>query len=146
MAARVPTPHLSRPSGYEEKKAIDLPKPYKLRRFYTPSEVSRHNQHNDCWVSFFYGVYDLTKLLSDNRDRQSALCEPISKAAGSDITHWFDPLTQEPKRAVDSETNLVWWHTPMGRYLHIPPMVPDSSWDPSSFALPWWKDASLRIG
>jgi len=43
MAARVPTPHLSRPSGYKENKAIDLAKPYKLRRYYTPSEVSRHN-------------------------------------------------------------------------------------------------------
>ena len=93
MAARLPTPHLSRPSGYEETKAINLPKPYKLRRYYTPSEVSRHNSHNDCWVSFFLGVYDLTKLLADNRDSQSALCIPIIQAAGSDITHWFDPTT-----------------------------------------------------
>ena len=95
MAARVPTPHLSRPSGYEESKAVNLPKPFKLRRFYTPSEVARHNTHNDCWVSFFYGVYDLTKLLADNRDTQGALCIPIGNAAGSDITHWFDPMSQE---------------------------------------------------
>ena len=95
MAARVPTPHLSRPSGYEENKAVNLPKPYKLRRFYTPSEVTRHNTHSDCWVSFFYGVYDLTKLLADNRNKQSALCVPIGNASGNDITHWFDPLTQE---------------------------------------------------
>ena len=95
MAARVPTPHLSRPSGYEQAKAENLPKPYKLRRYYTPSEVSRHNQHNDCWVSFFYGVYDMTKLLSDNQAKQGALCVPIAKAAGTDITHWFDPFKQE---------------------------------------------------
>ena len=93
MAARVPTPHLSKPSGYEESKALDLAKPYKLRRYYTPSEVSRHNTHNDCWVSFFYGVYDLTKLLHDNKAKQGELCLPIAKAAGNDITHWFDPLT-----------------------------------------------------
>lgn len=67
MAARVPTPQLSRPSGYEKTRAENLPKPFKLRRFYTPSEVSRHNSYNDCWVSFFYGVYDLTKLLGDNQ-------------------------------------------------------------------------------
>ena len=34
----------------------------------------------------------------------------------------------------------------MGRYLHIPPMIPDSAWDPNSFMLPWWKDVGLRIG
>lgn len=106
MAARVPTPHLSRPSGYEETKAVNLPKPYKLRRFYTPSEVSRHNTHSDCWVSFFYGVYDLTKLLADNRDKQSALCIPIGNAAGSDITHWFDPLTQEVSRVAKARHRL----------------------------------------
>ena len=95
MAARVPTPHLSRPSKYEESKTVDLPKPFKLRRYYTPSEVSRHNSHDDCWVSFFYGVYDLSKLLHDNREKRSELCGPIGNAAGTDITHWFDPLTQE---------------------------------------------------
>jgi len=102
MAARVPTPSLSRPSGYEEKKAVNLPKPFKIRRFYTPSEVSRHNSYSDCWVSFFYNVYDLTKLLADNRDKQSALCVPIATASGTDITHWFDPLTQEVSRRVRS--------------------------------------------
>ena len=91
MAARVPTPHLSRPTGYEESKSIALPKPYKLRRYYTPSEVARHNMQDDCWVSFFYGVYDLTKLLADNHEKQGQLCIPIAKAAGTDITHWFDP-------------------------------------------------------
>ena len=95
MAARVPTPHLSRPSGYDKNMSENLPKPYKLRRFYTPSEVSRHNQHSDCWVSFFYGVYDLTKLLADNQRKQGALCIPIAKAAGTDITHWFDVRSEE---------------------------------------------------
>ena len=102
MAARVPTPHMSRPSGYKQNLAQDLPKPFKLRRYYTPSEVSRHNTYSDCWVSFFYGVYDLTKLLADNRASQNALCIPIANAAGSDITHWFDPQTQDV-----SETCLI---------------------------------------
>jgi hypothetical protein len=52
----------------------------------------------------------------------------------------------QPKRAVDSQKNLFWWHCPLGRYLHIPPITPDSNWDSESFSLPWWKDESLRIG
>ena len=146
MAARVPTPQLSQPSGYQDGKSVNLPKPFKLRRFYTPGEVARHNTANDCWVSFFYGVYDLTKLIHDNLENQAALCKPIYDVAGSDISHWFDPISQEPKRAVNPETNLYWWHCPTGRYLHIPPMIPDSTWDPTSFLLPWWKDVGLRIG
>ena len=52
----------------------------------------------------------------------------------------------QPRRAIDPKTNLYWWHCPLGRYLHIPPICPDSKWDPDSFSTPWWKDQSLRIG
>jgi cytochrome b involved in lipid metabolism len=62
MAARVPTPHQSEMSNL--KDATHLPAPYKLRRYYTPEEVAAHATHDDCWVSFFNGVYDLTKLLA----------------------------------------------------------------------------------
>ena len=61
MAARVPTPHFSKHSGY--KDARHLPKPFKLRRYYTPKEVAFHNTSDDCWVSFFDEVYDLSKLI-----------------------------------------------------------------------------------
>lgn len=90
MAARIPTPMLSKPSGY--KNAKHLPKPFKLRRYYTPREVSAHNTGDDCWVSFFDEVYDISKLIQDNFNAE---CEPLIKAAGTDITHWFDPLTKE---------------------------------------------------
>ena len=93
MSARIPTPTYSNPSGY--KNASHLPKPYKLRRYYTPEEVKLHCTADDCWVSFFNGVYDLTKLLADNMRDQSELCVPIAKVAGQDITHWFDLVTQE---------------------------------------------------
>lgn len=87
MSARVPTPQYSKESGHGYKH---LPKPYKLRRYYTPEEVALHCTSDDCWVSFFNGVYDLTKLLADNRAQFSELCTPIEKVAGTDITHWFD--------------------------------------------------------
>ena len=76
MSARVPTPNYSQPSGY--KKATHLPKPYKIRRFYTSEEVKLHQTADDCWVSFFNGVYDLTKLLADNQKDQGELCSPIA--------------------------------------------------------------------
>ena len=95
MAARVTTPQLSKPSGFKNEKAKEMPKPFKLRRYYSPSEVARHNNASDCWVSFFYGVYDLTRLIAENQETQGELCLPICKAAGTDISHWFDPATQE---------------------------------------------------
>jgi hypothetical protein len=70
----------------------------------------------------------------------------LINAAGTDISHWLDYDTQEPKMAVDPQTNMKWYYCPTGRYLHIPPLMPDSDWDPSSFSIPWWKDQSLCIG
>ena len=77
MAARILVPVFSKPSG--QKDAKHLPKPFKLRRYYTPKEVAAHNTSNDCWVSFFGEVYDLSKLIQDNF---SAECEPLIKSAG----------------------------------------------------------------
>ena len=90
MRARVPTPRESRPSKAEDIKII--PRPYKLRRFYTPKEVALHSTGTDCWVSFFDKVFDLTLLISKNH--ANPLCDPIVLAAGTDITHWFDPETE----------------------------------------------------
>ena len=59
MAATVPK--FSKVSGY--KDARHLPKPFKLRRYYSPAEVAAHNTASDCWVSFFDEVYDLSKLI-----------------------------------------------------------------------------------
>ena len=90
MAARVPTPKYSKPSGYKDAK--HLPKPFKLRRYYTPTEFSIHNTADDLWVSFFNEVYNLSKLIQDNHNES---CLPIIKAAGTDISHWFDQYNRE---------------------------------------------------
>ena len=58
MRARIPTPRQSELSKVKEAK--HLPRPYKLRRFYLQSEIALHNAKDDCWVSFFNQVYDLT--------------------------------------------------------------------------------------
>jgi len=92
MRARIPTPRSSQLSK-EKSEAKHLPRPYKLRRYYLASEVALHNTKDDCWVSFFGQVFDLTRLLQDNYT--SELCDPIVLAAGTDITHWFDPATRD---------------------------------------------------
>ena len=101
MAAKCLTPRYSKPSGKEECK--HLPAPYKMRRYYTPAEVEVHNTADDCWVSFFNRVYDISELIQDNRESEE--CEPIIQAAGSDITHWFDPKTRDPVTYIDPHTN-----------------------------------------
>lgn len=70
------------------------------------------------------------------------------QAAGTDITHWFDAHTRQPKKAVDRLTNIYWYYCPQGRYLHIPPIEPDSEWESLQFhkISPWWNDKSRCIG
>lgn len=83
----------------KEAELKSYPAPYKKRRYYTPDEVKAHSLANDCWVSFFNEVYDLTELIQKN---YSKLVEPIIKNAGEDITHWFDQETKD----VSKFTNL----------------------------------------
>ena len=91
MAARVSTPKYFKPSGLKDASK-QLPKPFKLRRYYTPTEVSQHNSASDCWLSFFNEVYDLSKLIQSQYCDE---CGPLIRAAGTDITHWFYPVTRE---------------------------------------------------
>lgn len=67
-----------------------------------------------------------------------AECDPIVLAAGTDITHWFDKVTQQPKTFIDEKTGRKQFLAPQGRYLHMPPETPDSDWNASDFIVPWW--------
>jgi len=53
MRARVPTPRAAEMTNMKETDSKCYPRPYKLRNYYTPKEVSEHNTHDDCWVSLF---------------------------------------------------------------------------------------------
>jgi cytochrome b involved in lipid metabolism len=75
--------------GDEYKR--NLPARYKLRKFYLPLEVAEHNAADNCWVSLFNKVFDLTQLIAENS--HSTLCDPIVLAAGTDISSWFDDNT-----------------------------------------------------
>lgn len=120
----------------------DIPKQYQLKRFYTPADVAMHNSSHNCWVSYFGNVYDLTPLLSEYK---GPLAQPIIDAAGSDISHWFDEHTGEPKTHVDAVTGLEEIYCPWGRYIHVPPQGPESDWS-TNFGTPWWSDRRYYVG
>ena len=82
----------------------NLPAPYQLRRYYLSSEIKEHNTADSCWVSLFQRVFDLTKLIQENY--ASDLVDPIVLNAGTDITHWFNNETREPKIVTDPETGI----------------------------------------
>mmetsp|Transcript_46650 Transcript_46650/g.68205 ORF Transcript_46650/g.68205 Transcript_46650/m.68205 type:complete len:240 (+) Transcript_46650:105-824(+) len=111
------------------------------RRYYTNDDLCIHNSAEDCWVSIYNQVYDLTDLISENR---GPLAQPIIEAAGQDISHWFTK-DMEVKTYVDPETNLNKAFTPNGRFIHVPPLFPTTKWR-TDFGTPWWKDEKYKIG
>ncbi|KAJ9510897.1 hypothetical protein QJQ45_027693, partial [Haematococcus lacustris] len=129
-----------------------------LRRYYTPYEVehavkirvAQHNTPEDCWVSFLGEVYELTRLIQRFPGK---ITEPIIKAAGTDISHWFDAKTRTVKTIICPVTELERFYTPMvrewwpaawqGRFPHVPPIEPVNNWD-TSFGIPWWRDKKYQ--
>ena len=87
----------------------------------TPAEVAKHNRADDLWVSSYGKVYNLTALVAENPGH---LVQPIIDAAGTDISHWFDPVTKTVKTWIDPETEFETPFTPMGVFLHCPPPTP----------------------
>jgi len=112
------------------------------QRYYTPAEVAAHNRADDLWVSFFGHVYNLTSLAAENPGH---LIHPIVEAAGTDISHWFDPVTKGVRTWIDPETEFETPFMPMGEFLHCPPPMPTTEWS-SNIVKPWWKDRKLQIG
>lgn len=113
------------------------------QRYYTPAEVALHDRADDVWVSLFHKVLDLTELVKENR---GLLVQPLIMAAGTDITHWFDETTKDPRTHIDPETEIEVPFVPMGRFLHCPPPEPDAAWSPPPDELPWWKDKQYVLG
>lgn len=141
--ARVPTPKISKKADamFEEDHLKDLPQLYKIRKYYLPQELAEHNTSDNCWVSFFNQVFDLSKLIAENYE--STLCDPIVLAAGTDISHWFDQNTREPKTYIDPKTNLKAFYCPNGRFLHVPPCNANSDVENevAPFDIPWWNNS-----
>ncbi|XP_061594781.1 cytochrome b5 domain-containing protein 1 [Cololabis saira] len=112
-------------------------------RYFTPAEVAAHVYLGDLWVSFLGKVVDLSALTG--RPEGDALLLPILDAAGTDISHWFDPTTRDVRRYVDPLTSCEGYYTPQGRFLNVPPPGPRSDWD-TPLDPPWWRDPALQVG
>jgi len=110
------------------------------RRYYMPSEVAQHNTPEDCWLSWFGEVYDLSPVLEQHKGIET---KPFVDSAGQDITHWFDPETRNLRQRF-GEAFVKLSFTPIGDVLHQPPSEPRSNWA-NDFEVPWWRDESLKI-
>ena len=64
----------------------------KTSAYLTKEDVALHRTSENLWVSKFGKVYDLTNLV---RTAPSGETEAIVRAAGTDITYWFDPNTKD---------------------------------------------------
>eukprot|EP00755_Sulcionema_specki_P029631 Sspe_Gene.92560::Locus_65017_Transcript_3_3_Confidence_0.500_Length_1320::g.92560::m.92560 len=113
-------------------------------RYLTPNEVRQHNTEDDAWVSIHGKVLDLTPLIAEYR---GSLTEPLVKAAGTDITHWFDKSGDTPdiRKCIDPNTGLQTLYQPNGRFIHVPTLAVDHSID-LGYEVPWWKDDKYVIG
>jgi Cytochrome b5-like Heme/Steroid binding domain len=110
------------------------------QQIYTPEEVAVHNIAEDCWVSIFDKVYDVTELIAENR---GVLADPIIRSAGCSISDWFDEKTRDVKTYVDPKRNIVVPYTPHGRFIHVPSSEPS---DEDIVETPWWLDNRYIIG
>jgi hypothetical protein len=112
------------------------------KRFFTPQEVRQHCSEDDAWVSARGKVLDLTPLIARYR---GTLTNPLVRVAGSDISHWFDPDTQDLRTTIDVETGLQTYAQPFGRFVHVPTLSVDTTID-LECETPWWQDSKLIIG
>jgi len=110
--------------------------------YYLKEEVAAHNLSDDCWVSKFGKVLDLTSLIKGRKD---LLAQPILKFAGQDVSHWFDARTGEVKTFVHPELHIKMPYTPHGRFVHVPPPEPVTNWE-TDFETPWWDDPKYIKG
>ena len=90
---------------------------------------------------------DVSPLVRDGS--YGSLADPMLDNAGKDVTHWFSVDRESGavslRTRVDPETNLVTPYTPHGRFIHVPPRDPTSTWR-TDFGTPWWCDTSLVVG
>jgi len=109
-------------------------------KYFTADEIGIHNCAEDCWVSIYDNVYEITSLIQENKN---ALAQPLIKAAGRSISNWFTK-NYDVKTHIDPTRNILMPYTPEGRFLHIPPDNP-AEWS-TKYDLPWWKDPKYIIG
>ena len=109
-------------------------------KYFTAEEVARHNCQEDCWVSIFTNVFNITPLIKENLGDLSA---PLLKNAGRSLSHWFNKDSGDIKSFIDPKRNFRLPYTPEGRFVDVPPP------DPREFLTkekPWWMDTKYMVG
>lgn len=110
-------------------------------KYYTADEVAQHNTAEDCWVSIYDNIHDLTDLIAENR---SILSAPLISAAGTSISHWFREDTRDLKTFIDPVRNICMPYTPYGRFIHVP--SPDPMDNCEIVETPWWLKSVCIVG
>lgn len=111
--------------------------------FYTTGDVAMHCTADNCWLSHHGKVYDYTPLIKES---PANLVESIIRAAGKDITFWFDPHTGDPHTMENPISGDPIYRLPNGLpLLHCPLPYPTKEIQVPP-ETPWWRDDSYEIG
>ena len=116
-------------------------------RWFMRKDVAHHCHYGDLWLSLLGRVLDLTNLVS--RHTGSAV-QPLIDAAGTDVSHWFDPSTGDVRTHVSPITEHEAPYTPRRNggvaFLHVPDHSRVASDVEAPPEVPWWRDESLVVG
>ncbi|KAL8448887.1 hypothetical protein Emed_003457 [Eimeria media] len=125
-----------RPAAYEGVDGRDVARPCPKGLVVLPEELRCHCSSTDCWVAVYGVVYDLSPLLSLNKNE---LALPLIQHAGKDISSWFCKEALQPLAIarVRSDTTEVYIH-PNAPFLHVP--------GSGCRDTPWWRDRRYVVG
>lgn len=138
--------------------------------YFLPEEVSIHNTNQDCWLTIYGVVKNVTRLIKQFQDTN--LIKPIIREAGQDVSYWFEMdglkpivntshITQPTNVLCSLEMHIFCFlqlkthlHPETGarvsmlpyRIPHEPIFEPDVSWEPNTATTPWWQDEKYNIG
>ncbi|KAL8426131.1 hypothetical protein ACSSS7_008253 [Eimeria intestinalis] len=126
----------ARPAAYEGVDGREVARPSPKGLLVLPEELQCHCSSIDCWVAVYGVIYDLSPLLSLNKNE---LALPLIQNAGKDISSWFCRDTLQPLAIsrVRNDTAELYIH-PNSPFLH----VPGSGWADT----PWWRDRRYVVG
>jgi hypothetical protein len=88
----------------------------------------------ECW--------DLTNLVQGYSNDEEY--QPIIRAAGSDISHWFNLATKSIRTAIDRETEMEIPHLAVPTFLHVPKVNLKTGVVP--LLQPWGQNESSKSG
>ncbi|KAL8275634.1 hypothetical protein Esti_000585 [Eimeria stiedai] len=126
----------ARPAAYEGVDGRDVARPCPKGLVVLPEELKCHCSSTNCWVAVYGVIYDLSPLLSLNKNE---LALPLIQHAGRDISSWFCRETLQPLAIarVRSDTAEVYVH-PDAPFLHVP--------GSGCTDTPWWRDRRYVVG